>query len=238
MGASFVGLEVAAALRTRGLEVHVVAPETVPLERALGREVGARVRSVHEARDVVFHLGITAEAIRADRVVLDNGRSLPADLVVVGIGVRPRLALAEQAGVALDRGVLVNEFLETTASGVYAAGDIARFPDPRTQQGIRVEHWVLAQRHGQTAAVNMMGGREPFRQMPFFWSAHFDTTIRYVGHVEQWDRITIDGDLQAGDCRVSYVKDGRELAVATISRDVANLEAEVGMEGEGGRSQR
>ena len=232
IGASFIGLEVAGALRTRGLEVHVVAPEDTPLERALGREVGARVRAIHEAHDVVFHLGTTVQAMTRERVTLENGRSLPADLVVVGIGVKPRLKLAEAMGLALDRGVLVNEFLETTAPGVYAAGDIARFPDPRTQQGIRVEHWVLAQRHGQVAARNMLGAREPFRQAPFFWSGHFDTTIRYVGHAEDWDRVSVDGDLAGdGDCRIAYVRDGRELAVATIRRDRANLEAEVRMEG-------
>jgi NADPH-dependent 2,4-dienoyl-CoA reductase/sulfur reductase-like enzyme/nitrite reductase/ring-hydroxylating ferredoxin subunit len=237
IGASFIGLEVAGALRTRGLEVHVVAPEDTPLERALGREVGTRIRAIHEAHDVVFHLGTTVQAITRERVTLENGRSLPADLVVVGIGVKPRLKLAEAMGLALDRGVLVDEFLETTAPGVYAAGDITRFPDPRTRQGIRVEHWVLAQRHGQVAARNMLGAREPFRQAPFFWSGHFDTTIRYVGHAEDWDRVSVDGDLAGdGDCRVAYLEDGRELAVATIRRDRANLEAEVGMEGQAERS--
>jgi NADPH-dependent 2,4-dienoyl-CoA reductase/sulfur reductase-like enzyme/nitrite reductase/ring-hydroxylating ferredoxin subunit len=231
IGAGFIGLEVASALRTRGLEVHVVSPAEAPLERVMGREVGARIRAIHDAHDVVFHLGTTVQAITRERVTLENGRSLPADLVVVGIGVQPRLTLAEAMGLAIDRGVLVNEFLETTAPGVYAAGDIARFPDARTQQGIRVEHWVLAQRHGQVAARNMLGAREPFRQAPFFWSGHFDTTIRYVGHAEDWDRVAIDGDLAGGgDCRVAYLKDGRELAVATIGRDRANLEAEVQME--------
>ncbi len=230
IGASFIGLEAAAALRSRDLEVHVVAPETAPLERVFGREVGARVRAIHESHGVVFHLGTTAKAISREAVTLDNGDALPADLVVVGIGVRPRLALAEQAGLTLDRGVLVDEYLETSAPGIYAAGDIARWRDPRAGQPIRVEHWVVAERQGQVAALNMMGQRQPFDQVPFFWSMHYDTAIRYVGYADGWDRVQIDGDLDRNDCRVAYLKDGRELAVATIGRDGAALQAEVAME--------
>jgi NADPH-dependent 2,4-dienoyl-CoA reductase/sulfur reductase-like enzyme/nitrite reductase/ring-hydroxylating ferredoxin subunit len=230
MGASFIGLEVAASLRARGLDVHVVAPDRTPLQRVLGSEVGARVRAMHEQQGVVFHLGTVASALSPEFVTLENGERLAADLVVVGIGVRPRTALAQGAGLDVDNGVLVDEYLEASVPGIYAAGDIARWPDARAGGRIRVEHWVLAERHGQVAALNMMGQRQAFTQAPFFWSAHYETSIRYVGHAEKWDRVEIDGDLDADNCRVAYLQGGRTLAVATIGRDRANLEAEVELE--------
>ncbi|SHH94226.1 FAD-dependent oxidoreductase [Bradyrhizobium erythrophlei] len=230
IGGSFIGLEVAAALRAREIEVHVVCLEQRPMERVLGPAMGDFVRALHEQHGVVFHLGDTVTAIDGQRAALKSGVVLEADLVVVGVGVRPRLALAEQAGLALDRGISVNACLETSVADIYAAGDIARWPDPHSKDNIRVEHWVVAERQGQTAARNMLGQREPFDAVPFFWSQHYDVPINYVGHAEAWDEIAIDGDIAAKDCLLRYKSKGRVLAVASIYRDLENLKAELEME--------
>jgi NADPH-dependent 2,4-dienoyl-CoA reductase/sulfur reductase-like enzyme/nitrite reductase/ring-hydroxylating ferredoxin subunit len=232
MGASFIGLEVAASLRARGLEVHVVAPEHRPMERVLGPEMGDFVRRLHEEHGVVFHLGDTATVIDARRVTLKSGGAIDAELVVAGVGVRPRLALAEQAGIAVDRGVTVDAFLETGRPGIYAAGDIARWPDPHSGAPIRVEHWVVAQRQGQTAALNMLGARQAFDAVPFFWSQHYDVPINYVGHAESWDEIVVDGDIAGRDCVLRYKRKGKVLAVASIYRDGDSLAAEAAIERE------
>jgi len=230
VGASFIGLEVTAALRARGLEVHVVAPEKRPMERILGPQMGDFVRALHEEHGAVFHLSETAIAVDGKRVKLKGGGTLEADLVVVGIGVRPRLEIAEKAGLKSDRGIVVNQYLETSAADIYAAGDIARWPDPHCDDNIRVEHWVVAQRQGQVAALNMLGYGTPFTAVPFFWSQHYDVPINYVGHAETWDEIAIDGDIASKDCLLRYKRNGRALAVASIFRDVESLQAELTME--------
>ena len=230
IGASFIGLEAAAALRARDIEVHVVAPERRPLERVLGAEYGDMIRALHEEHGVVFHLEDSVTAIAGHDVTLKSGGKLAADLVVVGVGVRPRLQLAESAGLKIDRGVVVNEYLETSIPGVFAAGDIARWPDPHSGDNLRIEHWVVAERQGQAVAKNMLGQRQRFAEVPFFWSQHYDVPINYVGHAEKWDDLQIEGDIKARDCLVRYRRGGKVLAVASIYRDLESLKAELAME--------
>jgi NADPH-dependent 2,4-dienoyl-CoA reductase/sulfur reductase-like enzyme/nitrite reductase/ring-hydroxylating ferredoxin subunit len=230
IGASFIGLEVAASLRARNLEVHVVAPEERPMARILGDEIGDFVRALHEEHGVVFHLQDTVTAIEGRHARLKSGGAIDADLVVVGVGVRPRLALAEQGGLATDRGVTVDAYLESSVPGIFAAGDIARWPDPHSRANIRVEHWVVAERQGQTAARNMFDRRERYDAVPFFWSQHYDVPINYVGHAEAWDEIKVDGSVADRDCLVQYKQKGRVLAAASIYRDLASLKAEFAME--------
>jgi apoptosis-inducing factor 3 len=226
IGASFIGLEVAASLRNRQLEVDVVAPEPIPMERIMGPDIGTLIRTVHEEHGVRFHLQNKVRAISERAVQLESGAMIEADLVVVGIGVRPALELAEQAGLTLDRGIVVDQYLQTSVPGIFAAGDVARWPDPRSGQKIRVEHWVVAERQGRTAALNMLGRKQAFDAVPFFWSMHYDMSISYVGHAEGWDSLVVDGSIEKRDCRVAFVRSGRTLAVTTIGRDLDSLRAE------------
>ena len=179
---------------------------------------------------VVFHLEDTVAGIAGNKVTLKGGGTLEADLVVMGVGVRPRLELAEKAGLKIDRGLAVDAFLAANAPDIYAAGDIARWPDALTGQAIRVEHWVVAERQGQVAALNMLGVRQKFDAVPFFWSQHYDVPINYVGHVEKWDELVVDGDIAGRDCLVRYKLGGKTIAAASIYRDIASLKEEVAME--------
>jgi NADPH-dependent 2,4-dienoyl-CoA reductase/sulfur reductase-like enzyme len=230
IGASFIAMEVASSLVQRKLEVHIVAPEAIPMERVLGPEVGTYLHRLHESKGVVFHLQQSVVAIDERKVTLKDGGTIEAGLVVIGVGAKPLTELAEHAGVETDRGVLVDEYLETSAPGIFAAGDIARWPDPHSGNAIRVEHWVVAERQGQTAALNMLGQREAFTQVPFFWSQHYDIPINYVGHCEGWDELIVEGDIAAKDCLLRFKLKGKVMAVASIFRDLESLQAEAAME--------
>jgi NADPH-dependent 2,4-dienoyl-CoA reductase/sulfur reductase-like enzyme/nitrite reductase/ring-hydroxylating ferredoxin subunit len=230
VGASFIGTEVAAALRTRGLAVEVVEQESLPLAAVLGEEFGEFVRHLHEENDVRFHLERSVQSIGDTGVVLDSGEEVSGDLVVVGVGVRPRTELAESAGLEVDDGVLVNQYLETTAPGVWAAGDITRWPDRHSRRPVRIEHWAVAQRQGQVAARNMIGHREAFTDVPFFWSEQFGVTIRYVGHAEDWDELELEGSLESRDATARFRENGRTVAVASVNRDLDSLRTELEFE--------
>ncbi|MEP7159236.1 MAG: FAD-dependent oxidoreductase, partial [Chloroflexota bacterium] len=224
LGSSFIGLEAAASLRKRGLEVRVVSPDTVPLVKVLGPELGGFVKALHEEKGVTFHLGRKPAAISDREVTLDDGSRLSADVVVMGVGVRPNTRLAEAAGLRVDRGVVVDEYLRTSAPDVYAAGDVARYPV--SDGTLRIEHWVVAQQQGQTLARNLLGAREPFRAVPFFWSQHYDVPINYTGHAAEWDAIQVAGSLADRNCLVAFRSKGRIVAVASVYRDRDNLLAE------------
>jgi NADPH-dependent 2,4-dienoyl-CoA reductase/sulfur reductase-like enzyme/nitrite reductase/ring-hydroxylating ferredoxin subunit len=230
LGASFIGLEVAASLRAREVEVTVVAPDEVPLGKTMGVELGGFIRRLHEEHGVRFRLGTTAATFESDRVILATGEPLPADFIVAGVGVRPNTQLAQSAGLTIDNGVVVDEFLQTSADGIYAAGDIAHYPDRFTGNKIRVEHWVAAGRQGQTAARNILGNRTPHTAPPFFWSAHYDVTIAYVGNGAGHDRVEIHGSLDDRRALAVYRKGPALMAVAAIGLDRESLLIEKAME--------
>jgi NADPH-dependent 2,4-dienoyl-CoA reductase/sulfur reductase-like enzyme/nitrite reductase/ring-hydroxylating ferredoxin subunit len=230
IGASFIGLEVAASLRARKVEVHVVAPDERPLGRVLGAEAGDFVRRLHEEHGVVFHLGQTASGVEPGRLVTSSGVRLDADFIVAGVGVRPVVALAQAAGLRVDDGVVVDASLQTDATGVFAIGDSARWPEPRSGGLARIEHWVLAQRQGQAVARTLAGVGGPFTDVPFFWSQHYDVSINYVGYAPRHDQAIVDGSLEKHDASIRYLAGGKLLALASLFRDRESLETELAME--------
>ena len=224
IGASFIGLEAAASLRTRGIDVTIVGPESIPLARVLGDDAGKLVKQIHEDKGEHFRLGRKPTRIVSRKVVLDDGEELAADLVVMGVGVRPRIELAESAGLRTDRGVLVDEYMRTSNERVFAVGDIARYP--YDGELVRIEHWAVAERHGRKAALAILGIAPKIHDVPFFWSAHHDVTLSYVGHAERFDRVVIAGSLDARDATLGYIERDRIRAVVTINRDRVGLLAE------------
>jgi NADPH-dependent 2,4-dienoyl-CoA reductase/sulfur reductase-like enzyme len=225
VGASFIGLEAAAALRTRGLEVAVIAPDAAPLANRLGPQIGAFLKALHEGKGVRFHLGRTVASYDGAKATLDDGGIVEAALVVLGVGVKPRLALAEAAGLAIDNGVVVDADHRTSDPAIFAAGDIARYPDPAFGGPIRVEHWVVAERQGQRAAAAMLGLEPAPVEPPFFWTAHYGVRINYVGHAERWDRIETRGGVGDEDAEIRLIQGDRVMAVVTLGRDTASLQA-------------
>ena len=223
VGAGFIGLEAAAALRARGLAVHVVAPEAVPMERVLGRELGNLFASLHRDNGVTLHLGRNVAGFDGTTLAMDDGTRLPADVLVVGTGVVPRTALASAAGLKVDIGIVVDARLQASVPGHYAAGDVARYP--HAGELVRVEHWVHAQRQGQAAAANMLGADRAFADVPFFWTHQYDLELRYTGQ-GAWDEVRIDGSLPDRDFTARYYRKGELVAAASAGRDLENLEIE------------
>jgi apoptosis-inducing factor 3 len=226
IGSSFIGLEAAASLRSRGLSVHVVGPHRHPMEKLLGRGLSELILDTLKSKGIEFALGRKPARLAGDSLILDNGDVLPADAILAGIGVVPNTDLAHSAGLRVDDGVVVDGQLRTSHPDIYAAGDIASWPDRISGQRIRVEHWVVAERQGQIAAANMLGADQEFAAVPFFWSKFFDLSFSYVGHAKDWDEVTIEGDLRKWDAVLRYSKDGKDLAVATVGRDRDALLAE------------
>ena len=198
VGGGWIGCEVAASARQRGLDVTLVEPQSVPLERVLGAELGAFYRDVHADHGVRVITGVGVAAFdgreAVERVRLDDGRSLDCDLVVVGVGVRPRSGLAEAAGLAVDDGIVVDERLETSAPGVFAAGDVASARHPFYGRHVRVEHWATALHQGPAAARSMLGAAAPYDRLPYFFSDQYDVGMEYTGWALEWDRVVLRGD--------------------------------------------
>lgn len=230
IGSSFIGLEASAALRKRDVDVTIVSPENAPLERVFGREMGKFIQNLHEQHGVKFHLGTVAARFDGVSVVLAKGGVLPADFVLVGVGVVPRTELAQAAGLTVDDGVWVDDHLRTSCRDVYAAGDIATYPIGPGRERVRIEHWTVALRQGRVAAANMLGLDKSFHSAPFFWTEQYGLSIRYVGHAGDWDEVKVEGKLGVEGALLRYFRAGKHLASASINRDRENLEDELQLE--------
>jgi apoptosis-inducing factor 3 len=222
LGASFIGMEVAASLRERGLDVTVVGKEHAPFEKQLGDRIGTAFIGLHERRGVVFRLGQPPAAIQGDGAVrtvrLEGGEQLPADLVVIGFGVTPSTGAIEGIPKNKDGSVAVDAGLRV-ADGLYAAGDVARFPLYGRGDPIRVEHWRVAEQHGRVAAANMLGRSCSYDAAPVFWTIQYRKRLDYIGHAERWDDLVVHGDLSEPNFLAYYVQDGRVRAACGLDRD-------------------
>ena len=222
IGAGFIGAEVAASARMKGLDVTVLEMADVPLAHIVGEEMGRAYAEIHRDQGVTLVTGEALErfegSTRVERAVSSSGRAIDCDFVVAGVGIAPATKLAEDAGLAVDNGVVVDEYCETSVPGIFAAGDVANFYHPVLDERLRVEHWSNAQRQGQTAAKNMLGQREPYVEIPWFWSDQYDVNIQYVGHAKTWDNMVVRGDVAGRKYSAFYLKDGRLRATLTINR--------------------
>lgn len=222
VGASFIGMEAAASLTGRGLSVTVVAPGKVPFEKTLGADIGTYFKKLHEDHGVQFELGTHVKNFegngKVSAVILESGKRLEADAVITGIGVNPATDILKNIEKQKDGGVVTDRYL-SLAPSLYAAGDIAAVPDPHTNEPRRIEHWRYALQQGFAAAHNMAGKNQAFAGVPFFWTAHFGVSLRYLGHAKGWDEIIYDGEVQNKKFLAFYITDGRITAIAGIGRD-------------------
>jgi 3-phenylpropionate/trans-cinnamate dioxygenase ferredoxin reductase component len=221
VGAGWIGAEVAASARQRGLEVTVVEPASVPLERVMGAEVGAIYRDIHTDHGVEMLMGTGVEAFEGDeaveRVRTSDGRVIECDFVVVGVGVQPRIQLAARAGLDVDNGILVDEHLETSLPGVFAAGDVANARHPFYGERIRVEHWANALHQGPAAARNMLGQADPFDRLPYFFSDQYEVGMEYSGFARDWDRVVFRGDPASREFIAFWISDERVVAGMNVN---------------------
>lgn len=222
IGASFIGMETADSLRERGVQVSVIAPESVPFEHVFGKQIGKLFHELHQDNGVEFNLGRSVSKFegndKVEAVVLDDGQKIEVGVVIVGIGVKPATDIIKGIGLMPDGSIKVDKYL-CAVEGVYAAGDIASFPDWRTGKHTRIEHWRTAEQHGRIAGYNMAGIETPYESVPFFWTTQVGLNFRYVGYVKDWDDIIIDGDLSSKEFIAYYVKNNRVLGAAGNRRD-------------------
>jgi len=223
IGAGFIGLESASALRKRDIEVHLVAPELVPLERVFGAMIGNRIKAEHEKSGVYFHSGVTAEEIKKNgstaRILLSDQSGIEADMIIAGIGIVPAVGFLEESGLVETGAIPVNEFLQTENENVFAAGDVAVVPDSITGEKRRIEHWVEALRQGQHVARSMLGKKSDYSEVPFFWTHQYEMEIRYVGYVKSPDMIKFRGDAAGESFVAGFYEKGRLKAAAGLGRE-------------------